>query len=55
MRILQVMILALSFTSITASAAIINHVDFPEAFVQAKEKAVESDSNQVTASANTAQ
>ena len=53
MRTLKVIILALSFTSITASAAIINYVDFPEAFVKAKEKAVQAESNEVTASANT--
>lgn len=53
MRTLKVIILAFSFTSLTASAAIINHVDFPEAFVQAKEKAVQADSGEVTVSAST--
>mgnify|MGYP003487303431 FL=1 len=53
MRTLKAIIVALSFTSITASAAIINNVEFPEAFVQVKEKTVQAESKEVTASANT--
>lgn len=39
-KILAAVAFALTTVSFSASAAIINQVDFPEAFVQAKEKAV---------------
>ena len=44
MRTLKAIIVALSFTSITASAAIINNVEFPEAFVQVNEVRLHVDS-----------
>lgn len=43
MNTLKAMILALGFTSMTASAAIINNVEFPDSFVQAKDKNVEQE------------
>lgn len=45
-------IFALSAVSLNASAAIINNVDFPDAFVHAKEKTIVADQEQVTASAD---
>ncbi|QIO06688.1 hypothetical protein [Acinetobacter shaoyimingii] len=47
-------IVALSAVSLNATAAIVNNVDFPEQFTQAKEKShVPSQDQQMTASAQT--
>ena len=46
-------IFSLSAVAFNASAAMINHVDFPEEFVQAKDKVSSADQEQVTTSAET--
>ena len=52
-KILAAAIFSLSAVAFNASAAMINHVDFPEEFVQAKDKISSADQEQVTASAET--
>lgn len=52
-KILAAAIFSLSAVAFNASAAMINHVDFPEEFVQAKDKVSSADQEQVTASAET--
>ncbi len=47
-KILAAVVFALTSVSFSASAAIINQVDYPEAFVQAKDKAVVVAQEQVT-------
>ncbi|MDY6450365.1 hypothetical protein [Acinetobacter faecalis] len=50
-KILAATIFSLSAISFNVSAAIINNVDFPAEFVQAKDKTASTDQEQVTASA----
>lgn len=50
-KVITAVIFALSFSAVSASAAIINNVEFPEAYVQAQEKSVQVQEEQVTASA----
>ena len=52
-KILAAAIFSLSAVAFNASAAMINHVDIPEEFVQAKDKVSSADQEQVTASAET--
>ncbi len=52
-KILAAAIFSLSAVAFNASAAMINHVDFPEEFVQAKDKVSSAEQEQVTASAET--
>ena len=49
-KILATVAISLSLVSFNVSAAIINNVDFPAEFVQAKEKAASVNQEQVTAS-----
>lgn len=51
-NILAAVAFTLSSVSFSASAAIINQVDFPEAFVQAKQKAVVVAQDQQVTAAN---
>ncbi|MFC6052829.1 hypothetical protein ACFPT0_08185 [Acinetobacter portensis] len=48
-KILATVIFSLSAVAFNASAAIINNVDFPAEFVQAKDKVASADQEQVTA------
>ena len=52
-KILAAAIFSLSAISFNVYAAIINNVDFPAEFVQAKDKTASTDQEQVTASAET--
>lgn len=49
-KILAAVVISLGFVSFNASAAMINNVDFPAEFVQAKEKAASVNQEQVIAS-----
>ena len=49
-KVLATVAISLSLVSVNVSAAIINNVDFPAEFVQAKEKATSVNQEQVTAS-----
>lgn len=49
-KMVSALILALTTVSFTASAAIINTVDFPSEFVQSKDKLASAPVEQVTAS-----
>ncbi|NHC04589.1 hypothetical protein G9F31_12580 [Acinetobacter sp. 187] len=49
-KMVSALILALTTVSFTASAAIINTVDFPSEFVQSKDKVASAPVEQVTAS-----
>ena len=50
-KILVAAIFSLSAISFNVSAVMINNIDFPEEFVQAKDKTASTDQEQVTASA----
>lgn len=50
-KILVAVMFSLSAVSFNVSAAIINNVDFPDEFVQVKEKVASADQEQVIASA----
>lgn len=50
-KIVATLIFALTTVSFNASAAIINQVDFPDSFIQTKEKVNTAETEQVTASA----
>jgi hypothetical protein len=53
-KVLAAMVFSLGFVALNASAGMINNVDFPQEFIQAKDKAATNTSAQeeVTASAD---